>query len=87
VSAEKPLEVLQIDESVARRQQDRLQRLRAERSGEEVRRRLDALKRAAEGTENLMPHLYEAVKAYATLGEICETLRTVFGAYEEVAIT
>jgi methylmalonyl-CoA mutase N-terminal domain/subunit len=87
VSEEKPLEVLQIDESVAGRQQERLRRLRAERSGEEVRRRLNGLKRAAEGTENLMPHLYEAVKAYATLGEICDSLRAVFGAYEEVAIT
>jgi len=87
VSEEKPLEVLQIDESVASRQQERLRRLRAERSGEEVRRRLDGLRHAAEGTENLMPHLYEAVKAYATLGEICDALRTVFGAYEEVAIT
>jgi methylmalonyl-CoA mutase N-terminal domain/subunit len=87
VSEEKRLEVLQIDESVAPRQQERLRRLRGERSSEEVRRRLDTLKRAAEGTENLMPHLYDAVKAYATLGEICEALRTVFGAYEEVAIT
>jgi methylmalonyl-CoA mutase N-terminal domain/subunit len=87
VSEEKALEVLQIDESVARRQQQRLRVLRIERSNEEVGRRLDALKRAAEGTANLMPHLYEAVKAYATLGEICETLRTVFGTYEEVAIT
>ena len=87
VSEEKPLEVLQIDESVARRQEQRLRQLRQERSGEEVRRRLDRLLRAAEGKENLMPHLYEAVKAYATLGEICDALRTVFGAYEEVAIT
>ncbi len=87
VVEEKPIEVLQIDEGVAVRQQDRLRRLRAERSGEEVRRRLDGLMRAAEGTENLMPYLYEAVKAYATLGEICDALRTVFGAYEEVAIT
>jgi methylmalonyl-CoA mutase N-terminal domain/subunit len=87
VSEEKTLEVLQIDESVARRQQERLRALRTERSNEEVGRRLDALKRAAEGTANLMPHLYEAVKAYSTLGEICETLRTVFGTYEEVAIT
>jgi methylmalonyl-CoA mutase N-terminal domain/subunit len=84
---EKSLEVLQIDEHVAARQQERMRRLRAERSGEEVRRRLDILMRAAEGTENLMPHLYDAVKAYATLGEICDALRTVFGAYEEVAIT
>jgi methylmalonyl-CoA mutase N-terminal domain/subunit len=87
VSEEKPLEVLQIDENVARRQEERLRKLRAERSGEEVRRRLDKLRHAAEGTENLMPHLYEAVKAYATLGEICDALRAVFGAYEEVAIT
>jgi methylmalonyl-CoA mutase N-terminal domain/subunit len=87
VGDEKPLEVLQIDESVAVRQQERLRRVRGERSGEEVRRQLDTLKRAAEGTENLMPHLYDAVKAYATLGEICDALRTVFGAYEEVAIT
>jgi methylmalonyl-CoA mutase, N-terminal domain len=84
---EKSIEVLQIDESVARRQEERLRRLRAERSGEEVRRRLDALTRAAEGTENLMPCLLEAVKAYATLGEICDALRTVFGVYDEVAVT
>ena len=50
VGEEKPIEILQIDESVARRQQERLRQLRAERSGDEVRRRLDALKRAAAGT-------------------------------------
>jgi len=87
VTEEQPIEVLQIDENVALRQEDRLRRLRAERSSEEVHRRLDRLRSAAEGTENLMPHIYEAVKAYATLGEICDALRTVFGAYEEVAIT
>jgi methylmalonyl-CoA mutase N-terminal domain/subunit len=87
VSEEQPLEVLQIDEGVASRQEERLKRLRMERSGEEVHRRLDGLRRAAEGTGNLMPHLYDAVKAYATLGEICDALRTVFGTYEEVAIT
>jgi methylmalonyl-CoA mutase N-terminal domain/subunit len=87
VTDEQPIEVLQIDENVALRQEDRLRRLRAERSSEEVHRRLERLRNAAEGTENLMPHIYEAVKAYATLGEICDALRTVFGAYEEVAIT
>ena len=87
VTEEPPIEVLQIDENVALRQEGRLRRLRAERSSEEVHRRLDRLRSAAEGTENLMPHIYEAVKAYATLGEICDALRTVFGAYEEVAIT
>ncbi len=87
VTEEQPIEVLQIDEGVALRQEERLRRLRAERSSEELHRRLDRLRSAAEGTENLMPHIYEAVKAYATLGEICDALRTVFGAYEEVAIT
>ena len=87
VSAEKPLDILQIDESVARRQADRLRKLRAERSQAEVGRRLNALRTAAEGKENLMPFLFDAVKSYATLGEICDALRDVFGTYEEVAIT
>jgi methylmalonyl-CoA mutase N-terminal domain/subunit len=87
VAGEKPLDILQIDESVAQRQIARLTKLRADRSQQEVDRRLNALRKAAEGQENLMPYLFEAVKAYATLGEVCDTLRAVFGIYEEVAIT
>jgi methylmalonyl-CoA mutase N-terminal domain/subunit len=87
VSEEKPLDVLQINETVAHRQAERLRSLRAERSKEEVARRLGALRKAAEGKENLMPFLYDAVKAYATLGEVCDAMRDVFGTYEEVAIT
>jgi methylmalonyl-CoA mutase, N-terminal domain len=87
VTPEKPIEILQIDETVAHRQAARLRKLRTERSSAEVERRLKALRQAAGGTENLMPFIYDAVKAYATLGEICEAMRTVFGAYEEVAIT
>jgi methylmalonyl-CoA mutase, N-terminal domain len=87
VSEEKPLDVLHIDESVARRQAERLRKLRSERSQEEVARRLTALRKAAEGQDNLMPFLFDAVKAYATLGEICDAMRDVFGTYEEVAIT
>ncbi|MFZ1974453.1 MAG: methylmalonyl-CoA mutase family protein [Candidatus Acidiferrales bacterium] len=87
VAEEKGIEILQIDETVAERQAVRLRKLRAERSGAEVERRLDALRKAAAGDANLMPHIYDAVKAYATLGEICDALREVFGIYEEVAIT
>jgi methylmalonyl-CoA mutase N-terminal domain/subunit len=87
ISEEKPLEILQIDETVARRQAERLGKLRAERSQAEVDRRLGALRSAARGKENLMPFIFEAVKAYATLGEICDAMRDVFGTYEEVAIT
>ncbi|HXQ98172.1 MAG TPA: methylmalonyl-CoA mutase family protein [Candidatus Limnocylindrales bacterium] len=87
VSEEKPLETLQIDESVAVRQSARLKQLRAERSSDEVARRLAALRAAAKSTENLMPFIYDAVKSYATLGEICDALREIFGTFEEVAIT
>jgi methylmalonyl-CoA mutase, N-terminal domain len=87
IAEEKPIDILQIDETVAHRQAERLSKLRAERSKEEVERRLSALRKAAAGSENLMPYLYEAVKAYATLGEICDAMREVFGVYEEVAIT
>jgi methylmalonyl-CoA mutase N-terminal domain/subunit len=87
VTPEKPIELLQIDETVARRQAVRLSKLRAERSSQEVERRLNTLRKAAEGSENLMPFIYDAVKAYATLGEICEAMRSVFGAYEETAVT
>jgi methylmalonyl-CoA mutase, N-terminal domain len=87
VTPEKPLNILQIDEAVEHRQHARLQKLRADRYTAEVDRRLNALRKAADGRANLMPFIYDAVKAYATLGEICEAMRTVFGAYEEVAVT
>jgi methylmalonyl-CoA mutase N-terminal domain/subunit len=84
---EEPIEILQIDEMVAREQAGRLRELRAERSNEEVERRLKALRKAASGSENLMPLIYDAVKAYTTLGEICDAMRDVFGVYEEVIVT
>jgi len=87
VAGEKPLDILQIDETVAHRQAQRLAKLRADRSKAEVEQRLNALRKAAEGQDNLMPYLFDAVKTYATVGEICDALREVFGTYEEVAIT
>ncbi|HLZ91790.1 MAG TPA: methylmalonyl-CoA mutase family protein [Candidatus Acidoferrum sp.] len=87
VTKEKPLDILQIDETVAARQGQRLRKLRGERSGDEVSRRLAALRQAAQGSGNLMPYIFDAVKSYATLGEICDAMREVFGTYEEIAIT
>jgi len=87
VAQEKPLDTLHIDETVAHRQAERLSKLRADRSKAEVDRRLNAIRKAAEGKDNLMPFLFDAVKAYATVGEICDAMRDVFGTYEEVAIT
>jgi methylmalonyl-CoA mutase, N-terminal domain len=87
VAEEKPIEILQIDESVARQQAAQLRKLRAERSNDEVSRLLKALRTAASGDENLMPYLYDAVKAYATLGEISDALRNSFGTHTELSVT
>jgi methylmalonyl-CoA mutase, N-terminal domain len=57
--------------------------LRKRRDRAQVTRSLDSLRRAAQGTENTMPYILDAVRAYATLGEICNALRDVFGAYQE----
>jgi methylmalonyl-CoA mutase N-terminal domain/subunit len=84
---EKPLDILQIGDTVRTRQTERLKTLRTDRSNDEVSRRLAVLRQAAQGTENLMPLIFDAVKAYATLGEICGALRDVFGTHEEAAIT
>jgi methylmalonyl-CoA mutase N-terminal domain/subunit len=87
VAQEKGLELLQIDETITRRQSEKLKKLRASRSTDAVTRNLNALRQAAAGSANLMPFIYDAVKSYATLGEICDALRDVFGIYNEVAIT
>jgi methylmalonyl-CoA mutase N-terminal domain/subunit len=82
-SDDQPIKLLQIDETAGRRQQEKLARLRARRDNALVAKSLDALRRAAEGTQNTMPFLLDAVRAYATLGEICDALRGVFGIYQE----
>ena len=51
-----------------------------------VERALDALRHAAQGTENTMPHILNAVRAYATVGEICDAFREVFGVYTETSV-
>lgn len=78
--------ILVIDESVRRHQLERLERTRAKRDNGAVSKTLDRLRRAAQLKENTMPATIEAVRAYATLGEICSALRDVYGIYEEPAI-
>jgi len=84
-SADQPIELLQIDEASARHQEKKLAALRERRDNGQVRQALAALERAAQGTDNTMPFLLDAVRAYATLGEICDSLRSVFGVYQETA--
>jgi methylmalonyl-CoA mutase N-terminal domain/subunit len=73
-----------IDESVGVRQIEQLRRLRETRDNDRVRTTLSALRKAAvENSENVMPYIVDCVRAYATLGEICDELRGVYGTYEE----
>jgi methylmalonyl-CoA mutase, N-terminal domain len=78
--------ILYIDESVARRQLARLEQVKATRDNNRVRDCLERLKAAATGRENTMPLLVEAVRAYATIGEMCDALREVWGEYEETPV-
>ena len=64
----------------------KLEKLRKERDNDRVRRALDGLRTAAASTANTMPPLLEAVRAYATVGEMCDALREVWGEYEEVPV-
>jgi methylmalonyl-CoA mutase N-terminal domain/subunit len=76
--------LLRVDEAGEARQLDRLRRVRRERSSADATRALHVLERAARGSDNLMPPILDAVRAYATLGEICDVLRNVFGEYREI---
>ncbi len=80
-----PIEILTIDENVARRQKEKLAALRLRRDAARVQRALEAVGSAAATDRNLMPYLIECVRAYATLGEMCDVLRRVFGTYQEPA--
>ncbi|HXD17660.1 MAG TPA: methylmalonyl-CoA mutase family protein [Vicinamibacterales bacterium] len=85
-AADEPIGTLYIDESAAERQLAKLNELRKMRDNGRVRAALDALKEGARGSANTMPLLVDAVRAYATVGEMCDALREVWGEYEETPI-
>jgi len=77
---------LYIDETAGERQLARLEQLRARRNAAEVRRTLAALQAGASSGANTMPLLLDAARAYATIGEMCDSLREVWGEYVETPI-
>jgi methylmalonyl-CoA mutase, N-terminal domain len=83
---EPPIEILYIDESAAEKQIAKLEALRRTRDNDAVQRALDGLRAAARTTGNLMPRILDAVRTYATVGEMCDALREVWGEYEEVPV-
>jgi methylmalonyl-CoA mutase, N-terminal domain len=80
------IELLRLNEASHQLQCDKLQRLRSRRDADRCRKALDALRAAAGGRENTTPYILEGVRAYATLGEICDALRDVFGTYQERSV-
>jgi methylmalonyl-CoA mutase N-terminal domain/subunit len=82
--SEQRVELLKIDPEGERRQIERTARVRAERNAEDAAHALDVVRTAARGEENLLPLLREALKAYCTIGEVCEALREEWGMYDAV---
>lgn len=79
-------EVLKVDPELEEKQKQKLKKLKEKRDNEKVKKVLNNVKKAASSDENLMPYILEAVKAYATVGEISNALREVFGEYTETII-
>lgn len=75
-----------IDPNLTRKQIEKLQKVKSERNNPKVKDALNVLKEKAKGTENLVPAIQDAVREYATIGEICDTLREVFGEHTESAV-
>jgi methylmalonyl-CoA mutase N-terminal domain/subunit len=83
VMDEKPFSILYIDESVADAQTATMQRLKTTRDNVQVQKCLEDLRQAARGTDNVMYPILDCARAYATLGEMCDALRDVWGEYQE----
>ncbi len=83
--AEEPVELMQLDPELAQRQVDRLTKVKKERDQAEVDAALKSASEAAKGTDNLLYPMRDALAARATLGEVSDVLRDVFGEYEPVS--
>jgi methylmalonyl-CoA mutase N-terminal domain/subunit len=84
VKEPRPTNLLRVDPAVRLSQIEKLKGIKAERNAATVENALGELRRGAQGDDNLMPLILQAVKAYATLGEICDVLRSVFGEYQQI---
>jgi methylmalonyl-CoA mutase N-terminal domain/subunit len=86
VAEEAPIKILRIDPAVEKKQVEQLRALKKNRDDKKIKATLDELKHIEEKEENLVPPILKAVKAYATLGEICDALREVYGEYKAPSI-
>ena len=83
---DKPIPLQHIDEAVERKQVERVRAMRAKRDAGVWKESLDKVEEAARSGDNLLPHIIHAVESYATVGEISDALRKVFGEYKETVV-
>jgi methylmalonyl-CoA mutase N-terminal domain/subunit len=83
---ENPVPIQRVDEALELKQIERVRSLRAKRDAGPWKSGLDAVRRAAQSGENLIPRILQAVEAYATVGEISDAMRGVFGEYQESVV-
>ncbi|MGL5313251.1 MAG: acyl-CoA mutase large subunit family protein, partial [Peptostreptococcaceae bacterium] len=86
IEEEDPKGLLKVDPAVGERQVEKLNKLKENRDNEKVKETLNALTKACNSNENVMPYILEAVESYATLGEICGVMREVFGEYKQAVM-
>jgi methylmalonyl-CoA mutase N-terminal domain/subunit len=86
IEEEVPIKILRIDPTVEKKQVERLKTVKTKRNNKKVKDIIDELRRVAESDKNLIPIIFQAVKEYASLGEICDALREVFGEYKAPSI-
>ncbi|WP_326908156.1 acyl-CoA mutase large subunit family protein [Sedimentibacter sp. MB31-C6] len=86
VKEDSPKGLLKVDPIVGEMQKKKIEDVKAARNNDAVKEKLEALRKACEGTENVMPFILSAVREYATLGEICGVMREVFGEYEQAVL-
>ncbi len=83
IEKETPADLLKLDKKIEDNQINKLNKIKTKRDNTKINNHLNNIKKSAQSNENLMPYIIEAVKEYATLGEICEVLREVFGEYKQ----
>lgn len=86
IEEESPKGLLRVDPEVGERQKEKVKNLKKSRDNVRVKQTLEALKNACKSEENVMPYILESVESYATLGEICEVMRDIFGEYKQTVM-
>ncbi|MEG2744019.1 MAG: methylmalonyl-CoA mutase family protein, partial [Clostridium sp.] len=86
IEEESPKGLLKVDPMVGERQKEKIEKLKEIRNNEKVKVSLAALRKACNSTENVMPYILDAVREYATLGEVCGVMREEFGEYKQTVM-